>query len=340
MTRRLPAYGWSDFDQEVVQGLVENDPRFIDRRANGWIASPLAGQYDNKLPWTDGNFKKGSVPCGDPPASFRAAPTYVLERPLDNVIAGRDLIADAIAGRFGTVEATRLGNENSTGALTWNVFRSLQEAGSLNHAVRTLVDLDTDDEPELFVWGRRITSESWTTSNELASALSALDEGAGQRTEPDVCLHVPGWAWLVIDASFGPKPDTVADAVRVEALLDQYSRTCPGLFDEEAIRGRRLRDIPPLLLRTIALAHLLRGQGERALAVALVRENDPADVERKVSRCLASTAEVGFRRGTWESIYRGLDRHEPRLGPLRAYLEDKSFGLRPAFALPSEAGEG
>ena len=35
------AYGWRDFDQEVVEGLVENDSRFINRRSNGWILSPL-----------------------------------------------------------------------------------------------------------------------------------------------------------------------------------------------------------------------------------------------------------------------------------------------------------
>ena len=125
-----PAYGWRDFDQEVVEGLVENDSRFINRRSNGWILSPLVGHYDTRLAWKDDNYKKGSVPVGDPPVSFRAAPTYVLEEPLDNVIAGRELIADAIAGTWGHPEASRLGNETSEGALTWNVLRFLQEAGS------------------------------------------------------------------------------------------------------------------------------------------------------------------------------------------------------------------
>ena len=132
------AYGWRDFDQEVVEGLVENDSRFINRRSNGWIASPLVGHYDNQLAWKDDNFKKGSVPVGDPPVSFRAAPTYVLERPLDNFIAGRELIAEAIAGTWGHPEASRLGNETSVGALTWNVLRSLQEAGRLRVAASAL----------------------------------------------------------------------------------------------------------------------------------------------------------------------------------------------------------
>ena len=63
-----------------------------------------------------------------------------------------------------------------------------------------------------------------------------------------------------------------------------------------------------------------------------MRESDPTAVERTVGRCLAETADVGFRRVTWETLYRALP-DEPKLQPLRLYLENKSYGLRPAFAL-------
>ena len=117
-------------------------------RATAGSLSPLVGHYDNQLAWKDDNYKKGSVPAGDPPVSFRAAPTYVLER------AARQLHRRARADRRGdrrhvgpprgepprerderrradveraplrTCEAGRLGNETSEGALTWNVLRS------------------------------------------------------------------------------------------------------------------------------------------------------------------------------------------------------------------------
>ena len=99
------------------------------------------------------------MPVGDPPVSFRAAPTYVLERPLDNFIAGRELIAEAIAGTWGHPEASRLGNETSEGALTWNVLRSLQEAGRLGVVASALTASEVDAEPELGFWGRRIERE-------------------------------------------------------------------------------------------------------------------------------------------------------------------------------------
>lgn len=332
-TQPRRAYGWREFDQEVVEGLVDNDARFINRRAGGSIASPLLGHYDTQLAWNDDNFKKGSVPVGDPPVSFRAAPSYVLERPLDNVIAGRELIADAIAGRWGNPEATRFGNENSEGALAWNVFRSLQEAGRLGVASGALTGFEPAAEPELFYGGRRIALEAASAWEELAMTLDKLEPGLTQHREPDVCLHVPGFGWIVIEASFGPSSDAFDDPVRVEEFLELYAAACPGLFDEERIRTTRLRDLPPLLLRTLAVAHSLRADGERAAVIALVRESDTADLERRIDRCLADTADVMFHRVTWESLYRALDPADLALASLRDYLENKSFGLRPAFSL-------
>jgi hypothetical protein len=335
-TQARHAFGWNDFDQEVVEGLVENDTRFINRRAGGFIASPLLGHYDNQLPWKDDNFKKGSVPVGDPPVSFRAAPTYVLESPLDNAIAGRELIVDATEGRWGNPEATRFGNETSTAALTWNVFRALQEAGRLGVLAQAFTGFEPTAEPDLFYWSRHISLDAATVWEGLASTLDALEPGVTQHVAPDVCLHVTGFGWVVIEASFGPSSDAFDDPAQVEEFLGLYAAACPGLFDEERIRTTRLRDVPPRLLRTLAIAHTLRAHGERAVVIALVRKSDTADVERRVDRCLANAADVAFHRVTWESLYRALDPADPALKPLRQYLEQKSFGLRPAFALHEE----
>lgn len=326
------AYGWRDFDREVVEGLVENDSRFINRRTGGWIVSPLLGSYDDKLAWRDDNFKKGSVPAGDPPVSFRAAPTYVLERPLDNAIAGRELIAEGLA-RWGMPDAARFGNENSEAALTWNVFRTLQEVGRLGAVIRALTGFDPATEPDLFYGGRRITLETADAWEELSTTLARLEPDVTPHVTPDVSLHVPGFGWILIEASFGPSSDAFDDPAGIEEFLGRYASACPGLFDVERIRSTRLRDVPPLLLRTLAIVHSLRAGRERAVVVALVRESETADVERRVDRCLAGSADVEFHRVTWESLYRSLDADDPALEPLRRYLEDKSFGLRPAFAL-------
>ena len=332
-------YGWRDFDPEVVEGLAENDSRFINRRTGGWIACPLSGHYDTRLAWQDDNYRKGSVPGGDPPASFRAAPTYVLADPLDNIIAGRELVAEAIAGKWGRTEAARLGNETSKGALTWNVLRTLQESGGLGVAARLLAEVEPAAEPQLFFWEQRIgptSTEPWAAMTELRDE---LEPGAAQPSGPDACLHFPDWGWVLIDVKFGGGSELLDDPALVEAWLARYEAGCPGLFDAEAIRKARPRDFPHDLLATAAFAHRLRTAGERAVVVALVRESELVGVEKWVGRCLADAADVGFRRATWESLYRALDPAEPRLAPLRDYLENKSYGLRPGLALQDDEPE-
>ena len=319
-------YGWRDFDAEVVEGLVENDSRFIDRRSNGWMLSPLLGHFDTRLPWKDDNYRKGSVPAGDPPVSFRAAPTYVLEQPLDNILAGQGLIAEAVEGAWQHGEAGRLGNETSVGALTWNVLRSLQESGRLGVAMGAFAAEAIDTEPTLGFWGRRIETDR-------ATPWPALQDG------PEACLHLPGWGWILIAARFGGGTETLTDAAATEAWLERHSIPSPGLFDDDALRRIRVRDLPHRTLETIAFAHHLKDEGEQAVVVALVRACESTDLERQVGRCLVETADVAFRRFTWESLFAALDPHDAALAPLRAYLENKSYGLRPAFALHEEDDE-
>ena len=141
---------------------------------------------------------------------------------------------------------------------------------------------------------------------------------------------------MVVDVTFGGGSETLDDPALVEGWLERYSAPCPGLFDDDAIRRARPRDFPHELLTTIAFAHRLKAEGEQAVVVALSRESERAGVEKWVGRCLAETADVGFRRVTWESLYRALDPAEPKLATLRSYLENKSYGLRPAFALTDE----
>ena len=134
---------------------------------------------------------------------------------IDNFIAGRPLIAEAIAGRWGHPEAGRLGNETSEGALTWNVFRSLQEAGRLHVAAQALAATEIDAEPELGFWARRIEQAQ-------AEPWAALQGG------PDACLQVPGWGWVLIDARFGGGVDTLGDAAAAESWIEEYSIAAAG----------------------------------------------------------------------------------------------------------------
>ena len=267
------AYGWRDFDQEVVEGLVENDSRFINRRGNGWIASPLVGHYDNRLAWKDDNFKKGSVPVGDPPVSFRAAPTYVLERAARQ--HHRRTRADRRSGRrrVGPPRGEPPRQRDQRGRA--DVERAPLAAGGGSARCRR----------ERLHGERASTASRSSGSGDGASSSTRAVPWPALQDGPDACLHVPGWGWILIDARFGGGTDTLADAAATEAWLARYSAPAPGLFDDDALRRVRVKDLPHRTLQTIAFAHQPRSR-RRAGGRRRARARERVGRSRAVGRPL------------------------------------------------------
>ena len=187
-------------------------------------------------------------------------------------------------------------------------------------------------EPDLYLWGSRITRggrESW---ERLAEVRQELEPTHRQQTEPDVVLHLPGWGWIFIEAKFGSSVTTPKDEKSLRGWLGLYPEKAPHLFDRDEVRNVPRREFPEQLLRNIVFADGVASEGERAHVVLLAREQELTPVEQWLDRCLSDEAEVTFSRLSWEQIYRALPR-VPALATLRSYFEGKSYSLRPAFAL-------
>lgn len=149
----MSAPGWPDFDDHIVGKLRGGDPAALDKSLGGGMQCPFAG-HDDRLRWHDEGYTKGTQAHGEPAVPFRVSPTYILEDPLENFIVGRDLVAGALQGTWKKAETSRLGYENSEDALSWNVFRALQEAGQLDLAARVLTGIEITGDVELLLWGR------------------------------------------------------------------------------------------------------------------------------------------------------------------------------------------
>jgi hypothetical protein len=326
------SYGWRDFDQAIVKAIAGGGPEHIVKQPSGGMKCPFVG-HEDWLTWQGDTHADGTVPHGSPEVVFRVKPTYILSERLDNFIVGHDLVSAAINNEWKKAETHRLGFENSEDALTFNVFRSLQEAGELQRVAR-LVTEQLTPEPDLFLWGRQInkdgTSNTW---HELQAVRRKVEGTHGQPTEPDVCLHVHGWGWIFIEAKFGFGIKTSESAKKMKSWLALYPRYAPLLFDLEQIANVRHREFPEQLLRNMVFAHLIRAKGELAHVVALGRAKDKTPIEEWVAACLASDCPVTTSRMSWEQIYRALPADSAELAPLRSYVENKSYALRPAFSL-------
>jgi hypothetical protein len=327
------SYSWRDFDQSLVRRIASADPRYLDKQSAGGMKCPLLGHEGEWLRWQGSDHVRGTVPHSSPELAFRVAPTYILSDRLANFIVGHELIQAALNGDWDKAETHRLGHENSEDALTFNVFRSLQECGHLARIAELVTGGAVAEPPELFLWGRRInrdgSTESWP---ELQAIRDRVEPEHGQQTEPDACMHVRDWGWIFIEAKFDFGIKTATSAEKLQAWCELYPSQAPTLFDREYLAAVAPTQFPEQLLRNVVFAELIRG-GEEAHVVALGRELDRTPIAAWVAGCLADSCAVSTSVMAWEQIYRALPLAGSEIARLRDYFEAKSHSLRPAFNL-------
>lgn len=309
--------GWSAFDPTVVAELG---------RSSGALDAPCPYQgHDHRIPWSPTGYTKGTEYHGHPPVSFRVSPTYVLQDHLDNFIVGRGLV-DKLSGK---AETWRLRNENSEDALSFNVFRSLQEAGRLRDAARLLTGLDLGAEPELIVWGHRLGQTTVAPVAELKTALDDLEGTSGQQTEPDIIFRIPSWGWIFIEAKLGSPTSTYKGRPdKLEGWKKRYAKA--DVFNAAALTAADPETFPEQLLRNVAVAHAVAA-GEHVAVVALVRKTYVKAVTNWANDYVADESVI-TRTATWEQLH-ALTEGQQELSVLRGYLADKSVNLRRAFEI-------
>ena len=87
-----------------------------------------------------------------------------------NIIASSELFAERIIGHPFKYECHQIGAENSEDTLSWNVFRSLQEAGRLAEVAKLMVAEVHAEEPHLYLWGIRVDDDSFEPWDLLIAA--------------------------------------------------------------------------------------------------------------------------------------------------------------------------
>lgn len=325
-------YGLSDIDPVVVEGYRQKDARFINHATDGGIVSPLKSEGRRWLKWMEGDYNNGSEFHGNPPIQVRVSGTYIYQEATNNFIVGRPLVTEALSGVWKKAETRRLGWENSEDALTWNVFRILQEWGSLQWLTSAAGIPHSPQNPDLYLWGRRVEIDGTKEWPRLREVRREFEQDKRIQTEPDAVVHFPHWGWLFVEAKLSSKTTTYATKPeRVDEWRCRYARRCPATFDEKSITNTRGARFPEQLLRNIAFASQIPTAGERAMVVALVRELDQTPIENWVKPCLTKDCAVQFRRLTWEGLYRSFPPGQRGSDLIRRYLMNKTVNLRAAF---------
>ncbi len=228
--------------------------------------------------------------------------------------------------------------------LTWNVFRSLQEARCLRDVLRLITGLSVEEEPLLYLWGLSVSDdllEPWDLLLEARKRFESRLPVKRPATEPDVALYVPRRALALIECKLGSPNTFYLDGPRRDnqsltkkELIEIYrDPACPIIDAEKARQADRA--YYQLFRNTQFASYMahLAGPGTLAFHANLVRAGCEHESTGHFRRIIRPEFADRFSRITWEQLYTVAGMSWRRLSRLIEYLAAKTLNLRPAFRL-------
>lgn len=274
---------------------------------------------------------------------------------LRNIVFERESFSASFLGNAAEAETHRICHENSEDALTWNVFARLARAGALGEVVATFTDMSVDIEPELILWGLKVSLDDRSVPRmfqALTEAREIYEKGIKKfLTEPDIMLYVPGKVLVLVEAKFtsgntvaltdarkdidGEKPKSregikqrySAASLPDGAMLDSvpagpfYSQLYRNLVF--AIRMAAQLDVPWRLVNLVS-EEQIRRHG---------RNDSYGDPTSFIQGILPEATRGCFRVATWEQLYTAHVAGKSDLQDLAAYMVNKSASRAKAFAV-------
>ena len=270
-----------------------------------------------------------------------AGGTYSYADAPRNIIAGAEQFRQGILRHPFKYESHRMGQERSEDAVSWNVFRSLQETHRLADFVRLATGESHTTEPQLFLWGIRLTADAFDAWPLLIAARKRFESNLPvdrPQTEPDIALHLPGKYLILIEAKFtspntyykrGPRKDK--SSLTLDELLSLYDEPQHEILNREAAAA--VDRIFYQLWRNTVFAEWMAqfdGPYTKAYHLNLVRTGYERETAMEFARLITPGFEDRFNQITWEQIFAWSSGDE-RLTTMSQYLRTKTAGLTKAF---------
>ena len=326
-THPLP-YGIDDLDPKVViDPDNRNRVRCYVRGCQNYVRRPTGRKAESGEPCPD-----HGIYC-----RYSKDATYVYEDACRNIIASADLFGERVVKHPFKFDSDVLGYEKSEDALSWNVFRSIQESGRLAQLAYSLIGDQYDEEPHLYLWGIRVSDDLFEPWDLLVAARDRFESNLPvdrPLTEPDIALHLPGKYLVLIEAKFTSPNGWYRQGVRqndmdltLEELLDIYSGEEIRLLNTDL--AQQCEQIPYQLWRNTVFADWMASQDSpqtKPYHVNLVREGYEHESQEAFVTLLNEPYEDRFRPETWEAIY-GWLAASSFCDRLRHYMEQKTANL-------------
>jgi predicted DNA-binding transcriptional regulator YafY len=256
----------------------------------------------------------------------RGGGTYSYPDAKRNLVVAADLAASRVFGHPFKYESDRFGLEKSEDALTWNVFRSFQQAKRLHILAQMVVPKAGDQEPELYLWGLRCSDDAFEPWNLLVAARQRFESNLPVErplTEPDIALFLPGRYLILIEAKFTSGNSYYPDGPRKDAhSLTKHELI--EIYQDRSLRVLNLGQARSVKPTTRRLSSSLSAQSQQILADAeqliavldlkLVDHSRSLDVIRTIQAALLERKQVtGLYASPYQSKPTRLQLHPYRL---------------------------
>ena len=233
--------------------------------------------------------------------------------------------------------------------MTRNVFSALARRKQLSALSRSLFQVETNEEPELYLWGLKVSLDGPVPENQFDALCAARKvfecNITRMHTEPDIMLYAPERFLILVEAKFmsgntiakpdekdvsGEKPKSPA------GILKRYS--VDRLPSGSLLTPPNGTPFFSQLYRNLVFAIHMAGQlnvqwGLVNLTTKRACEERSADLATFTSAVLPLKSRQRFVRYTWEQLFHDHVEGKGDFHELATYLQFKSENRHPAFEI-------
>ena len=276
---------------------------------------------------------------------------------LRNILFEHQYFRTHILGNTAKAESHRICHETSEDALTWNVFSYLARHGLLRKLLSQITKSEVESEPELYLWGLKISLEDSSKPKQFHALKNARDffENGISRfgTEPDIILYIPGELLVLIEAKFTSGNTLAEESIKNDhdnekpksrkGILKRYSRTL--LPNNSLLESTSNEPFYGQLYRNLVFAiHMANELGGVKWHLVNLVSKGQFDKHRKttlqfqdptqfIQGLLPEPSKDRFHFYSWEQLYSDHVANETGMNDLAEYMYYKSANVTKAFAI-------
>lgn len=248
---------------------------------------------------------------------------------------------------LGTKRESRLKNENSEDAVSWNVFRYLEKENLLSQWLTTLTN-ETYSKVEIMYWSYYKSLEDTNPSKGgtfplLKKARIEFGENEHQGSEPDIVIKADATLFLIEAKLFSSNKTSGSGEVlkKRKSNPKAYEKGANCLFKKifDSNYIDILDDQKYELMRFWLLGYWM-AKNEKFRLVNLVLDKNEKNIESDFGKHINQNENNKFLRHTWESIYyfikeQGIKNKYQE--SILKYFENKASGYKSNGVLKNKA---